>query len=191
MNETWKPIPSFSRYEASSLGNLRTVGRYHRSKPVAPQKHSCGYQQVTLVNDLGRPQRCYVHRLVASAFLGALPAGLDVDHVNGVRTDNRIENLQYLTRKENLGKRIHPNAAKTECKRGHDFATNSVVLHGSRVCFICQPWAAPKSKVACRSCGNEFLPRRRDSIYCGKRCKVASSSRRAYARKRAGRLNAR
>ena len=43
-----------------------------------------------------------VHRLVAEAFLGSPPDGYEVNHINSVKDDNRIENLEYVTRSQNL-----------------------------------------------------------------------------------------
>lgn len=47
---------------------------------------------------------CLVHRLVYETFVGKIPEGLQIDHINNVRTDNRLENLQLLSRLENVRK---------------------------------------------------------------------------------------
>jgi hypothetical protein len=63
-----------------------------------------GYQGVFLVNIQGqKAKRLYVHRLVAEAFLGLAPEGRpEVNHKNSVRTDNRIENLEWVSHSENI-----------------------------------------------------------------------------------------
>ena len=48
------------------------------------------------------PKTFKIHRLVAKAFLGPRPPGLETNHINGIKTDNRIENLEYVTHAENM-----------------------------------------------------------------------------------------
>lgn len=44
----------------------------------------------------------YVHRLVYEAFIGEIRDGMEIDHINTIRTDNRLENLRVVTHKENI-----------------------------------------------------------------------------------------
>lgn len=61
------------------------------------------------------------HRLIWMMFVGLVPNGFELDHINGIRTDNRIENLRLVTRSENcLNKKVHregrlPYAHKRKC----------------------------------------------------------------------------
>lgn len=57
-----------------------------------------------------------VHRLVAEAFLGQCPSGIEVNHKNGKRSDNRIENLEYVTRRENLRHAIDAGLWIPKCR---------------------------------------------------------------------------
>ena len=67
-----------------------------------PQYDQFGYQYLSLKNAEGK-QRCYrVHRLVAQAFLPNYSEELVVDHLNGIRDDNRLENLAMKTQQENI-----------------------------------------------------------------------------------------
>lgn len=119
--EEWRPISDFDGlYEVSSLGNVRSVSRLlpfmskkgnwfvrrTQTKLLAKNSMNAGYHIVHLYRDDARTVRT-VHSVVAAAFIGPRPAGLDVDHRNGKRQDNRAENLRYLTRSENClaGKR--------------------------------------------------------------------------------------
>jgi hypothetical protein len=128
----WKQIPSCPQYEASSTGEIRLIhgGRWNRQgKPRKPWLVR-GYSYVTL-RLKGERTNKQVHRLVAEAFLG--PSLLQVNHINGARSDNRIENLEYLTPKENqahsknvlktfqMGERHH-NSSLTEAKVREIFA---------------------------------------------------------------------
>lgn len=94
--EIWKPIPG-STYEASSLGRIRSP----RGNVLKPYDHPLGYHLVTVpVN--GPAISRTVHSLVAAAFHGPRPEGLDIAHGNCVKTDNRPSNLRYTTRSDNI-----------------------------------------------------------------------------------------
>lgn len=114
--EVWAPIPDYEGiYEASSFGRIRSLDRMvtlrHRNgklmqrlkkgRVLAPGIGVHGYQNVAL-SEGGNAVSKSVHVLVAAAFLGPRPDGLDVAHGNGCRTDNRIDNLRYASRTENI-----------------------------------------------------------------------------------------
>jgi hypothetical protein len=102
--EEWRPVVGYERdYEVSSQGRVRrlsggqgaTAGRLHKLTPNAG-----GYPHVTLWAG-GRSKTHRVHRLVARAFLGEPPEGYAVNHRNGIKVDNRPENLEWVTWDEN------------------------------------------------------------------------------------------
>jgi hypothetical protein len=96
MNE-WRPIPSTNgAYEASSAGEIRRRGMSTVRKQTPRED---GYVRICLSLN-GKLSNTYVHILVAEAFLGPRPAEMDTNHKNGVKSDNRPENLEYLTRKD-------------------------------------------------------------------------------------------
>ena len=108
--EDWRAIPGFPEYEASSLGRIRSVCRtinysngrvVHAKQRILKPTKSSGYYSVNLSRN-NKQKSTKVHVLVAAAFLGENPGGLDVRHKNGCRTDNRAENLEYGTRSENV-----------------------------------------------------------------------------------------
>ena len=74
---------------------------------LSPLSHSLGYVYVTMQHDTGRRLKPYVHRLVCHAFIGPIPSGMEVDHIDHDRSNNNISNLRYLSHKENQG-RIRP-----------------------------------------------------------------------------------
>lgn len=93
------PIPGWEGlYSASETGHIWSHAKnIWLSESKVPQ----GYVSVCLKSN-GRQVTSQVHRLVASAWIGERPAGLDVNHINGVKNDNRPCNLEYMTRKENV-----------------------------------------------------------------------------------------
>nr|WP_314187459.1 NUMOD4 motif-containing HNH endonuclease [uncultured Brevundimonas sp.] len=96
--ETWRPIPG-SSYEASSLGRIRSP----RGNILKLHAHTLGYQIVDVrFDNEPKTKTRTVHSLVALAFHGPRPEGLDVAHGNCIKTDNRPSNLRYATRSENL-----------------------------------------------------------------------------------------
>ena len=111
VNEEWRPIPDFAGYEVSSLGNVRCWRPLNRnSRPpahprkVSPVACSRGYQFVSLSVD-GVIRKRSVHTLVCSAFRGPRPAGMDVAHDDGCPSNNKVENLSYKTKVENMADR--------------------------------------------------------------------------------------
>lgn len=112
----WKEIPGWEGfYEASETGLIRSVPRWifqgnrwgqqmrcWRNMVVLRQTaNSRGYLGVTLQGN-GRRITAAVHQLVALAFLGPCPEGMEVCHNDGDQTDNRVEKLRYDTPSENV-----------------------------------------------------------------------------------------
>jgi len=107
--ETWRPIPGFEGdYEVSNLGRVRSYlawggSKTHKSIPSIkkPRIGSNGYLRVMLQQGRGRTNAYHVHALVAAAFLGPRPTGLEVAHRDGDRSNASLENLRYATKSEN------------------------------------------------------------------------------------------
>lgn len=116
MEEIWKDIPGYEgRYQASNMGRIRSLDRkvrgvchftgneFYRNvkgQILRPGRYcKCGHVSVVLGHGaMGSP----VHQLVMRTFVGEPPEGMEVLHNNGDPTDNRLENLRYGTRTENI-----------------------------------------------------------------------------------------
>lgn len=100
--ECWRPVRG-GHYEVSDLGRVRRAVPGNGTWPgriLKPKRDKDGYLLVSLSID-GQISTEKVHRLVAEAFIGPYPTGLQVNHRNGDKTDNRVNNLEYVTAKEN------------------------------------------------------------------------------------------
>jgi hypothetical protein len=132
VTELWRPIPGYEgRYEVSDQGRVASVPfmqryvmcngvegfRQTKGKPLAQQVINSGYLIVHLHRDNKRTA-CTVHRLVARAFLGEPAPSLEVNHKDLHKANNRVENLEWVTRTANhihaVYGGVHTLAARVE-----------------------------------------------------------------------------
>ena len=101
MIEEWRKVEGFEIYEVSNLGRIKSF-HYNRETFLTLSKNTNGYLNVGLYHNRKRKQ-LMVHQVVAIAFLNHKPCGtlLVVDHINDVKTDNRVDNLQVVTSRFN------------------------------------------------------------------------------------------
>ena len=92
--DEWRQIDD-THYEVSMNGQVRNTQTGHILNNNIMKN---GYHNVMLYRD-GKPKNHYVHRLVLKAFRG--DSDLEADHINHIRTDNRLTNLRWVTRSEN------------------------------------------------------------------------------------------
>ena len=101
----WKDIPGYeNKYQVSNKGEVRSLPRNGTKKEIVIKKQFLdkdGYCIVKLRNN-NCPKMKKVHRLVAETFLKNENNLNIIDHINGVRNDNRIENLRWVTVRENV-----------------------------------------------------------------------------------------
>jgi len=115
-NEYWKPIPGFNeRYYASNMGRVMSIActwkkRCHgkwvdmKSPDVifdTKSKTKKGYYRTNLKLENGKMKTYMIHRLIAKTFLGEIPDKMQVNHINGIKTDNSIYNLEIVTNQQN------------------------------------------------------------------------------------------
>lgn len=145
----WRPVVGYEGiYAVSDVGQvMRVLGGVHGATPgrILKQRiHENGYYHVGLHN-LGSRRTVTVHSLVAESFHGSRPGGQHARHRNGIKTDNRAENLEWGTRSENMldavghGTHFSKHRGQPTCKRGHGFSVeNTYVNSGRRHCRTCQ-----------------------------------------------------
>jgi hypothetical protein len=97
--EEWKKINNFPDYEVSSAGRVKSLKR-GTEKVMALWIRPDGYTDVTLRKD-GIKITKIVHRLVGEAFISNSDDKSEIDHINRIRNDNRVENLRWVTSNEN------------------------------------------------------------------------------------------
>lgn len=116
--EKWKRIPNFSRYEASTMGRIRSKNYKNsgRTKVLKPSESDDGYLKTMLQNDKGGYNSWAIHKWIASAYLGEKPAGKEINHKDGNKLNNRPDNLEFCSRSENMTHAYKNNLLT--CKRG-------------------------------------------------------------------------
>ena len=119
--EVWKPVVGWEdRYEVSSQGRVRRTkaskgARVGNVLNLIP--HSKGYWAVTLCRPDEPQEKHLVHRLMVEAFLGPLDGHrMEVNHKNGVKADNRLENLERVSHRRN-------------CQHAYDTGLNKRLNH--------------------------------------------------------------
>ena len=99
--EIWKDIPNyFGLYQVSNLGRVKSFYGL-KEKILKPTITHRGYYLIGLCKN-SIVKWYLVHRLVYEAFNGQIPEGLQVNHINEIKSDNRLSNLNLMTCKENV-----------------------------------------------------------------------------------------
>jgi len=163
MPEQWRPVPGYEgAYEVSDHGRVRSLPRRVKapggetrwaSGRVLRHSTSEGYPQVELSRH-GRRRSIRVHLLVAEAFLGPCPQGMQVQHL-GDRADASLANLRHATLSEIQLHKVesgnHHQASKTHCPARHEYSEANTAVR----------WRNGRPKRVCRICERERHARRR------------------------------
>lgn len=109
--EIWKDIPGYEGlYQVSNLGRIKSLERdfkdklgrrWYRKESILKSNNLGGYLSVSLRKD-GKTRYKSIHRLVALVFIPNPNMKLEVNHKNGLKDDNRLENLEWCDRSYNL-----------------------------------------------------------------------------------------
>jgi len=100
MEEIWKPIDGFDKYEVSNLGNVKTYKRYKDGKLLKPRP-SGDYLAVNLYDDDKNNSQSRIHTLVATAFVENPDNKPCVDHIDQNKHNNCADNLRWATKSDN------------------------------------------------------------------------------------------
>lgn len=101
MSEIWKDVKGYEGlYQVSNKGNVKS---FYKNRNLKPSKHSRGYLVVSLFENHNRKQ-FFIHRLVAETFIDNVNHKEEVNHKDGNKTNNCVENLEWCTGSEN---RLH------------------------------------------------------------------------------------
>ena len=165
MTEIWKDVVGYKGlYQVSNLGRVKSLpkydckGRFHPEKIKSQVNNGTGYMVVNLKHD-GKQQMRTVHRLVAEHFIPNRLELSEVNHIDGDKTNNCSNNLEWCTRSENVrhavdtGLHTKFGQRKVLCiELGLVFDTIKdaelwVGVKGSRISNVCQ------LKRGCKTCG--------------------------------------
>lgn len=115
-NEKWYGIKGYSKYNVSNLGRIKSKSRSWicsnghlitiKEKILNGTLDKDGYVKVNLVGDNGITKRMSVHRIVAQTLINNIYNKPQVNHIDGNKTNNRVDNLEWCDSKENINHAI-------------------------------------------------------------------------------------
>lgn len=146
-NEVWMPVKNFEGlYEVSNYGRVKALDRVWftgmyktiRSKEerlLSINKNRYGYSRVTLTKD-GKYKGYTVHRLVGFSFIENKENKPCINHKNGIKTDNRLENLEWCTVSENT-RHSYKNGLQVSKKKGEHSMARKIKCDTLGLYFNC------------------------------------------------------
>lgn len=137
--EIWKNIPGYEGYQASNIGRIRTYNkttytekhgiRHWKNRVLKPKKDKYNSLRVSLWKN-NKEKTLLVARLIGSTFIeNNLETNLTINHKDGNRLNNNVENLEWLSRKENIVYGFKNGQYKNTCKKC------SIIVNGKKKNF--------------------------------------------------------
>lgn len=138
MNEVWKDIKGYEKlYQISSLGRVKkltssdSIGRIKLTRIMSIQENR-GYLKIRLSKNNIR-KNYLIHRLVAIAFISNLEDKIEVNHIDGNKLNNQVDNLEWVTSSENQLHAYKTGLDKPTTKARNDYRSKPVlqILNGN------------------------------------------------------------
>lgn len=137
VKEIWRYIDGYEGlYQVSNFGNVRTL-KFGKKRILKPSKDKDNYLKVTLCKD-GKLKTYKIHRLAAFAFIPKIEGKNHVDHIDGNRQNNNVNNLRWCNQKENNNFDL-ARKHKSEATKGRIGAWKGKTgaLHNSSKAVLC------------------------------------------------------
>lgn len=115
----WETIKDYPNYMVSNMGEVKSLGnnKTRKEKILKSRKNNKGYLYVSLCKE-GKVKKYLIHRLVAQAFIPNTDNKPQIDHISTDRTDNRVENLRWVSTIENRNNPLTKIKHKRVCTEG-------------------------------------------------------------------------
>lgn len=142
MKEVYKDIPGYEgRYQVSNFGNVVSLNYLFtkKEKQLTPVKHHGGY----LIIHLGKDKIRMIHTLVAEVFIPKEEGKRFVNHIDGNKHNNRVDNLEWVTSKENMNHAIRTglrNPHKNNHPKGADTPNSRAIYQCSKDGKVIKKW---------------------------------------------------
>jgi len=119
--EQWAEIKRFPNYTISNWGRIKRITPYKTTKVghiLKPKKDKLGYLQLALSQNNNR-KTILIHQLVLEVFICSRPKGKQCNHKDGNKSNNHIENLEWITASENVKHSFDVLGRKSVCGEQH------------------------------------------------------------------------